>query len=134
MSVQVVWDNEERTIIRYIIAGKWTWGEMLEVVQISNSWLDEVSHPIHFIHDMSEGKAIPAGAITQLRHFIGKEHPLTGMSVMVDAQNSTMMIFARSLLNMVYKIYQPKWPFLFVDTLDEARTVLAKQDNQTAIS
>src|SRR5262249_20124301 len=128
MPIQVVWDNDDKTVIRYIIEGNWTWDEMLEAVKTSNAWLDAAEGKIHFIHDMRGSTAIPSGALTQLRRFIGKEHPKTGQSIIVGAQKSTTVLFAQSLLNMIHKIYKRDWGFQFTDTLEEARALLQKRE------
>jgi len=127
MPIQVVWDNEEKTIIRYIIEGNWTWDEMNRAVATSNAMLDAAEGKIHFIHDMRESRGVPSGALSQLRRYIGKEHPKTGQSIIVGTQKSTMMQLGQSLLNMVHKIYKRDWGFLFADSLEEARQLLAKR-------
>src|SRR5262249_45087877 len=109
MPVQVVWDNEDQTVIRYIIQGMWTCEEMLNAVALSNSWLDAAQSKIHFIYDMRESAGVPGGALAQLRRFIGKEHPHTGSAVVVNPKKSMAMLFARSLLSTVNKIYKPDW-------------------------
>ena len=121
MPIQAVWDNEEHTIIRYIIEGHWTWDEMNAAVAISNAWLDMADRKIDFIHDMSRSEGIPPGSLTQLKRYIGKEHSNTGRSVVVGAQKSIANSFARGLLDMVQKLYKRDWGFIFAGSLEEAR-------------
>jgi hypothetical protein len=131
MPIQAVWDNEEHTVIRYIIEGHWTWDEMNAAVAISNAWLDAVDRKIDFIHDMSRSEGIPGGALTQLKRYIGKEHPNTGRSVVIGAQKSLANSVARALLDMVQKLYKRDWGFMFAVSLEEARQHLYETQSHT---
>lgn len=130
MPIQVVWDNDDQTVIRYIIEGKWTWGEMLAAVAASNAMLDAAEGKVDFIHDMSASAGIPGGALSNLKRFIGKEHPRTGQSVIVSGGRSTSVLFAQGLLNIVDKIYKRDWGFHFADSLEQARQYLAQRAGQ----
>jgi hypothetical protein len=121
MPIQAVWDDEAHTIIRYVIEGHWTWDEMNAAIATSNAWLDAADHKIDFIHDMSRSEGIPAGALTQLKRYIGKEHPLTGRSVVIGPQKSVTNSVARGLLDMIQKLYKRDWGFMFADSLEAAR-------------
>lgn len=125
MPIQAVWDNEEHTAIRYIIEGDWTWDEMNAAIATSNAWLDTVDRKIDFIHDMSQSSGVPSGALTQLKRYIGKEHPNTGRSVVIGARKSIANSVAHGLIDMVQKLYKRDWGFVFADSLDEARDRLA---------
>lgn len=126
MPIQVVWDNDEQSVIRYIIEGAWTWQEMNAAVVTSNAMLDNATGKVHFIHDMRTSSGIPGSALSNLKRFIGKEHPKTGQSVIVAGQKSTAILFAQSLLNLVDKIYKRDWGFQFAGSLEEARKLLAE--------
>ena len=121
MPIQAVWDDEQHTVIRYVIEGHWTWDEMNAAVAVSNAWLDEANRKIDFIHDMSRSEGIPNGALTQLKRYIGKEHPNTGRSVVIGPQKSVTNSVARGLLDMIQKLYKRDWGFMFADSLESAR-------------
>jgi hypothetical protein len=121
MPIQVVWDDEQQTTIRYEIEGHWTWDEMNAAIAVSNAWLDVADRKIDFIHDMSRSDGIPAGALTQLKRYIGKEHPKTGRSVVIGPQKSVTNAVARGLLDMIQKLYKRDWGFMFADSLETAR-------------
>lgn len=125
MPIQAIWDDEAHTTIRYVIEGHWTWDEMNAAVSVSNTWLDTVDRKIDFIHDMSHSEGVPSGALTQLKRCMGKEHPNTGRSVVIGAKKSIANSLAQSLLDMVQKLYQRDWGFMFAESLDDARTRLA---------
>lgn len=127
MGIRVEWDNKDKTVIRYSLEGQWTWDDLLDAVATSNAMLDEAGHKIHFIHDASTSKGIPNGALSQLKRFIGKEHPNTGRSVIVGAQGNAIML-ARGLLGMVDRVYKKDWAFMFANTLEEARAMLGQHE------
>jgi hypothetical protein len=131
MPIQAVWDNEEHTVIRYVIEGHWTWDEMNAAVATSNAWLDAADRKIDFIHDMRQSEGIPGGALTQLKRYIGKEHPNTGRSVVIGAQKSIANSVGRGLLDMVQKIYKRDWGFMFAASLEEARQRLSESRSHT---
>lgn len=130
MPIQAVWDNEEHTAIRYIIEGHWTWEEMNAAIATSNAWLDTAERKIDFIHDMSRSEGIPSGALTQLKRYIGKEHPNTGRSIVIGAQKSLANSLANRLLDMVQKIYRRDWGFMFAASLEEARERLHESQSR----
>src|SRR5262245_55800077 len=126
MAIRVEWDNDEKTVIRYVIESPWTWEEMRIAADTSNVMLDEVGRKVHFIYDMQKSTRVPEGALTHLSRFIGKEHRLTGQAVVVGASKAGAMQLARGILGMAQKLYKADWGFQFADSLEEARNRLAK--------
>jgi hypothetical protein len=125
MGIQVEWDNNEKTIIRYILVSPWAWEDIRDAAEASNHMLDEVGRKVHFIYDMRESTGVPDGAITNLRRYVGKEHPLTGQSVVVGTSKTGAMLLARGILSMVQRVYKAEWGFWFADSLEAAREMLA---------
>jgi hypothetical protein len=124
--ITVVWDTDEKQVIRYIAEGNWTWTDMQNAVNTSNAMLDEIGRVTNFIYDMRASAGVPSGALANLRRFIGKEHRLSGEQVVVGAKRSGLTLLAQGLLDMIYKVYKPKWKLQFADTLEEARAMLEK--------
>ncbi len=126
MGIRVVWDNEEKTIIRYIFESEWKWEDIRAAADTSNAMLDELGQVTHFIYDTSQSVRIPEGALTHLRRFVGKEHPLTGRSVVVGAPKTSGVLLARGLLSVMQRVYKAGWKFAFSESLEEARELLAR--------
>jgi hypothetical protein len=126
MGIRVVWDNDEKTIIRYIFESEWAWEDIRTAANISNAMLDEIGRVTHFIYDTSQSKRVPDGALTHLRRYIGKEHPLTGHSVLVGAPKTSGVLLARGILSMMQRVYRAGWRFSFTESLEEARALLAQ--------
>ena len=47
MSVQVAWDNHEKTIVRYVFEGKWTWDEFYPAYNKAIEMENSVTHRGH---------------------------------------------------------------------------------------
>jgi hypothetical protein len=45
-SVEIKWDNEQKTILRYIFTGDWTWDEYLERLNEGRTMMAEVEHSV----------------------------------------------------------------------------------------
>jgi hypothetical protein len=126
MPIQVFWDNEDHTIIRYVFAEPWVWSDLRAAVTASNSMLDSVDHKVHFIHDVTAITSVPLDTLTHLRSLVDKEHPHTGQSVIVGGKTSAIPKILKGMFAMIHKLYQKDWGFYFVDTIDDARELLAE--------
>ena len=127
MSIQVVWDNDEKTIIRYTYQGQWTWDELAAVLEEAYALLDTVDHPVDFIIDLRQSVLLPKDALRHGERVAQAVHPNEGRSVVVGAN----MLVSR-LADVFYKIYRrTSKQFRFVATLDEAYALLS---NDTANS
>ena len=126
--ITVMWDMDDKQAIRYVADGNWTWTDMQHAVNASNAMLDEIGRRTNFIYDMRTSAGVPSGALANLRRFIGKEHRFSGEQVVVGAKRSGLVLLAQGLLDMIYKLYKPKWRLQFADTLEEARTLLGEHE------
>jgi hypothetical protein len=84
MGVEVVWDNAERTIIRSIFSGKWTWDDFYQSLDQTYGLMDSVKHSVHLIVDMRTSRLMPSGSfMPHLQNIRRKMHPNMGATVMV---------------------------------------------------
>ena len=54
MSIEVIWDDEEKTIIRWIIQGKLEWADYEQANQISREMCTSVGHAVYTLFDARE--------------------------------------------------------------------------------
>jgi hypothetical protein len=127
MGIEVIWDNPEQTIIRYIFDAKWTWHDLLAAVDQSDAMLNEAGHVCHFIYDIRLSTAIPDGALTYLKRFVGKKRANTGVQVLLGSEKSRALNLAEALMGILQKVYRPDWGLVFAESLDEAHRRLAEQ-------
>ena len=68
MNIQVSWDNDEKTIIRFGHSKGCTWDDFAEANRIVEKMQAEVKHPIHIIANFEDGAFPPLGALDKFRH------------------------------------------------------------------
>jgi hypothetical protein len=59
MGITVAWDNPEKTILRYVHYGGWTWAELDAAVTEARRLFRSVTHPVHVIIDLRESRPLP---------------------------------------------------------------------------
>jgi hypothetical protein len=128
MSVNVVWDNPEQTVLRYTFEGQWTWDEYFPVLMQGREKMGTVSHYVSIINDMLGTQHVPPAFLTNARSVIHKRPKNTGLAVFVSKQ---MMFTA---LHRVLIKFDPliHANYLLTPTLEEARTKIRQwqQDHQ----
>ncbi len=82
MSVRLEWDNEERSVIRYIFEGQWTWEDYFAARDEAHTHLESAAGLICFIYDVQTNSAPPA-FITTTKSVLKHIHPRTGYVVFV---------------------------------------------------
>lgn len=122
MPVTNTWDNDEKTIIRMEVIGRWTWDEMYAASDIGYAMLQTVNHIVYPIIDFSQSIGMPNHAITHARNMMGRQHPNTGMSVFVGA--NPLFVSLWKVYVRVYAIFSREQDFTFAKSLDEARAML----------
>lgn len=120
MSIKVVWDNPEQTIIRFIYDGPWTIDELHMAMEQAWSLQDKVQHTVNTIVDVRQSGLVPQGILSQGRPLLGHHHPNQEKTVIVGANT-----LIRALFHTCQKIYTPAIRnYTLVETLDEAYELL----------
>ncbi len=133
MSIQVNWDDAEKTTLLYTIDGRWTWDDLYDSLDLGRDMMDSVSHErIDFIVDMTACRLLPDNALSHFSRMASKPHSKSGRMVMAGATT-----FVRALLNAMGR-YQGTGTrataVKAVPTVEEARAVLAalrREDAET---
>jgi hypothetical protein len=127
MSVNMTWDNDEQTIIRYIIGDPWTWDELYEAIQQAHLLIDAADHSVHSIIDMSGAHILPRNPLMHGKKMSrGDRLSNAGKIVFVGAN-----VFLRSLMDVFRRVHPTRLENIaFVATLDEARALLAEVARQ----
>ncbi len=130
MPINLEWDNPDKTVLRMDVIGRWTWDEMYQASHEGYKMLDAVPHRVCSLIDFSASQGIPSNAITHARNMMGKQHPRTGLTVMVGVSPlflSLWRVFVR-----VYALFSREQDFTFAGSLEEARAILAEDINHLA--
>ena len=76
MSLQVEWDNPERSVLLYTAIGAWTWEEFYASRERGRQLADAAPHErIDAIIDLRSGGAIPDNALFHFRRMPAEVHP-----------------------------------------------------------
>ncbi|MCA0458964.1 MAG: hypothetical protein LCI00_33755 [Chloroflexi bacterium] len=125
MGISVVWDNPERTIIRFIYNGQWSLDNFYQALNESHQMMDSVDFRVGIIIDMENSKLVPNGVLSHGKNVSMRKHQNQGKSVIVGAGG-----LVRTLFDVYRKVYRTSFDdtaYHFVSNLDEARTLLLQQ-------
>jgi hypothetical protein len=129
LPIKVVWDNDERTVIRMEFDGHWTWDEVQEAVNISNQMTNSVNHIVDGLIDMSRSGGVPSGAMAHARHLIMQRHERSGITVVAGASpaiSTLWQVFAQA-----YQWLTRSERFVFARTVEDARRRIAAKTTPT---
>jgi hypothetical protein len=128
MNIAVIWDNDEKTIIRYIYEKNWTWADVNTALKDASALLDTVDHKVDIIMDFRQSTMmIPMGALSHAKRALSNpRHDNIHLTVLVgDA-------FVLKMADVSLKLSQKlagNWELKFASTLDEAYAYLAQAHN-----
>ncbi len=127
MNIEVVWDNDQKTILRYIYGKSWTWADFNTAAKVAYDMLDTVDHKVSVIMDFQNANIIPQGAITQVqRAFSTPRHANISTTLIVGSSANT---FLQAIAGVGRKLSRSNdWQLTFVSTLPEAYAQLASKD------
>ena len=126
MSIRVIWDNDDKTILRYVYEGRWDQADFGKAYAEAKKMLDTVNYTVGVIIDVQNSHLIPDGIISRSRNLVTTPSRNEGTSVIVGAN-----AFIRSLVDTFSKVWRhgplEHRQIIFATTLEEARKVLSAQ-------
>ncbi len=130
MGIEIEWDNEQHSIMRFIYTDKWTWEEFYTKIDEANQLMDTVAHSCVSIIDMRNSNFLPAGAAVHIRNVIRKSmsHNNSGISVFLQAD-----VIVRVMIDVLRRSYPDileNTDWLYAKTLEEARQIAQDQINK----
>ena len=130
MGISVDWDNAEKTIMRFVYEGKWTWEAFYETIERANQMMDTVERPVVSIIDMRKSSFLPYGAAIHIRNVIRKSqsHNNSDISVFLQAD-----VIVKAMINVLQKSYPDileNTSWIYAKTLEEAQTLAQEQVNK----
>ncbi len=103
MPINVMWNNDDKTVLSFIYEGKWDLNDFYQALHNGNILLDEVAHSVALVMDVQGSRMIPNGFMGALSNISKKLHPNTGVLIMVGVN-----AFARAFIATYRKIYPEK--------------------------
>ncbi|PJF20826.1 MAG: hypothetical protein CUN56_14205 [Phototrophicales bacterium] len=99
MGIKVHWENQERTIIRQVLKGRWTVEEYLHSAEKIYKLLNGLPHIVHLIIDARESDGIPANFLSiarQLDQLVANNQGLV-LAIIPDPHSRTIVQAARRI-------------------------------------
>ena len=123
MGIEVVWDNEEKTIIRYDYGSAWTWEDYWAASQSAREMLKTVAYEVDIIANFEAGMRPPLSAISHFKQSL--DTTPENLGVVVVAGRDDLLKALVSIFNKIYD--QFRLTVLIASSLDEARAILAER-------
>jgi hypothetical protein len=120
LRVQVIWDDEDKTIIRFIFEANWTWDEYTAAQQVAYDLAATVRYKVGVL--VEEGPTLPPEMLTSRRDFtlFTNRHP--NVDVFVFVLRTSIL---RGIVSLLMKLYAPAASLVVLaPTLEEGRRLL----------
>ena len=125
MSIRPAWDNAEKTAVRFIYYGQWSWADMDEAVREAQKLFESVRYPVQVIVDLRESAPIaPRGQIEPARAFDFMPNADTYI-VCVGNQELTHTFF--QTISRIYRVKQSESRVKFTESLHKARQIIFQE-------
>lgn len=125
VSVSIELTNPVRTIVRFSLAGEWTWEEYARAREEFRTVYDREPGRVDLIVDLSASATVPINALSHTRQALSRAHPRLG----------DVLIVGDDYLRVLLTVFQKMHPGLggrltYVPSLDEARQMLVPDGEQ----
>lgn len=128
MPITVQWDNIEKTVIRWVFSGIWTWDDFAAAQPTCRDLLRSVSHAVDVIADMCDTASLPPDSFARYRQFERVTLPNRDRVVLVTTNQ-----FIRTMAKAFNQMF-PNQPthFILTASLNEARELLMRPSRRRA--
>lgn len=119
-SIEVFWDNDERTIIYMLFEGRWTWDDFYaadkQVIELEKDGADRVD----VIVDLRQSAGLPPNTLLHVKNIADKQSEKIGLNVLV-----TPSPLIHSLYHVGARFYSRIGQyFCIADTPEDARRII----------
>lgn len=119
MSIEIQWENEEKTIIRWIFSGDFTWEDYDEGDRKLAGMIADIDHNFATIFDLSQMTTLPRYAVSQYPKLV-RDVPARQETLIIISLNRLV----RSLGRIFTRVYRMN--IHFVPTLEDAISLIAE--------
>jgi hypothetical protein len=125
MSVQVHWDNTDKTVIRYDFEGKWTWDEFYAAFEQARSMIAGIPHVVDFICVIQQvsGFFMPLNLLFHIRKIYTDVPSNVGITILAGPPSELIAIY--SMIKRAYPMIAVR--YAVAPTLEQARIVLRQR-------
>lgn len=120
MGIAVVWDDDEKTIIRWDFDEKWTWDDFHEAFRISMDMGENLTYRVDVIPNATQSPHMPVGALAEFKRLDSQLPDIVKLIVVAGTS-----AFTRSMIELFGKIYRAQ-SWRTASSLDEARRYIIR--------
>lgn len=66
-TVDFHWYDPDKTVLRFTVSGRWTWGDLHRQLKRATLWLDTHDRSVSAVIDLRGGERLPAGIVGHVR-------------------------------------------------------------------
>jgi hypothetical protein len=100
MPIRCTWDDQDNSIIWFVVEGHWTWEEYHREVDTSIEMMKTVNHRVDLLADMREAGPVPLSAASlHAKSSFSRLPSNHGLSVIIGADS-----FAQTLIKLVQSV------------------------------
>lgn len=134
MSIEMIWENDEKTLARHLYHQGWTLDDYEQIKQTFHAEISEFDHPVYLISDLSQASTLPVNVMSKRN----KIEEIVTHNLALNIVVGTSPV-ARATLQMMLKVTKAfnqeshvADHIRFADTLEEARTLIARAQAEQA--
>ena len=133
MTIEVNWDSEKHTIVRYVFQKGWSWDEVDPAFKAAAALMDTVDYKVDVIMDFSlSSLLVPKGAFTHAQRALSNpRHRNIATTVVVGSR------FVQAITDLARKVARrsaDEWELMFTTTLAEAYNVLESRAKKGSVT
>lgn len=128
MGITVEWDNPQKTIIRFVYKGRWTWDDMAGAMEQANRLMDTVTYRVDHIVDVRESTLLPPSVVSQAKRVLNEPHANLGLTLVVGASHYLKLML--DIVSRVYPAMMSRRKMKLVSTMEDAYAAIAAQREQ----
>jgi hypothetical protein len=117
MPVNLLWDDPDKSILRFEYQGKWTWEELHNAIVQAADELHETRYRVDTIHDLTDSRGLPPDALARAPSIARQLSNRNGIVVVIGGAFFNTML---SIFNRVYPQFGSASRYKSAHTLDEA--------------
>jgi hypothetical protein len=123
MPIDVQWDDDNQTVIRYVFKTPWTWTEYHAAIEQAWTMAKSVDHPTDTITDMSGSRLLPDNLFANIKR---------SMVEIPDSTQTVVLVGGGAFMDVMLGVFRRLYPrqvakFHMVRTLEEARTLIRER-------
>lgn len=138
MGIQVNWDDEDKSIIRYNLEGLWTWDDYCIAINQTMQLMQDIDHPVGVIANFRADTMVPLG-VTHHEDSLADHCPPTKFPTMPNNMDVIVVMggnyFVEVLLSAFCRLYSRVEKHIFIaSSVNEAREIIRTHRPQPSLN